>query len=805
VNNLTGTGGSTSYAVNLATVQETSVETSGASAESDANNVRVNLVPKEGGNTYTFDVSWLYTNDNLQSSNLDDTLRSRGVSSLNGLLNLHDVNVTLGGPIKRDRVWFFTAARFASNGNQVAGIYFNKTQGTPFYTPDLNRQAFRESSITSEGGRITWQAAPKHKVSVFADVQSFNVRGVGNNVAPESQTRWDFWPSTLLQATWTSPQTSRLLLEAGFSATIQPLSSSLGQTTDHFGFVVSPNDVSIVELSTGFRYNAAANYYSHNVQNRYVERYSMSYVTGSHAFKTGFQLQEGVNSTDSEINKDLSYNFLNGVPNSITQFSTPYTVTNRVRADLGLFVQDRWTMNRLALNLGLRLDYFNGYVPAQHVPATPSGWIPERNFGEVTCAPCWTDLNPRLGASYDVSGNGRTAIKTSLSRYVGQMNANVAAAVNPITTSVTSVTRTWRDTNGNYVPDCDLSNFNANGECGAISNKNFGKNNPLATRYADDVINGFGVRDYFWDFNAGVQHQLGSSTSITAGYDHSWTHNPSQLFDPTAIIGAWSTGVINNLDVTPADYSPYCITAPPDPRLPQGGGYQVCGLYDLSPAKFGQVDNVVQSQNTFGERSIVTDFFNVGFESHFGARQVGASVDTGRSVQDNCFVVNSPQQLLFCHVVTPFKAQTLLKAHATYPLPGNFVASGVLQNVSGISYGAAYNAPNSAIAPSLGRNLAACGSQPVCMATAAVPLIPYMTMFDPRRTQLDLRLSRLFSLGGTRMRLRADLDVYNITNSSAVLYANQTYGPQWKQPIGSSVVQGFVDGRLVQIGGRFTW
>ncbi len=150
---------------------------------------------------------------------------------------------------------------------------------------------------------------------------------------------------------------------------------------------MSGDDVTIVESSTGFRYNAASNYYSHNVQNRYVERFALSYVTGSHAFKTGFQLQEGLNETDSEINKDLQYNFLGGVPNTITQFATPYTVQNRTKADLGVFVQDRWTMTRVALNLGLRFDYFNGYVPAEHVAAAPSGWIPERNFAAVTRVP----------------------------------------------------------------------------------------------------------------------------------------------------------------------------------------------------------------------------------------------------------------------------------------------------------------------------------------------------------------------------------------------------------------------------------
>jgi hypothetical protein len=807
VNNLTGTGGSTSYAVNFATVQETAVETGGASAESDSNSVRVNLVPREGGNSYSFDVSGLFTNQHLQSNNLSDDLRSRGVTNLNKLDHLGDVNVTVGGPVKRDRLWFFAATRYADNQNQVQGIYFNATQGTPFYSPDLNRPAFRASRIKSQAGRLTWQATPKQKISVFADVQSFQVWGVGDNKALEAQTRWNFWPSTLLQATWSSPRTSKLLLEAGFSATIQPLSSSLYDTTDNLGFTVSPNDVTIVELSTGFRYNAASNYYSANRQNRYVERFALSYVTGAHAIKTGFQLQQGVNQTDTEINKDIQYNFLMGVPNSITQFATPYTVQNRTKADLGIFIQDRWTMRRLAFNYGLRFDYFNGYVPAQDIAATQSGWIPARHFAAVYDVPEWTDLNPRVGVSYDLLGDGRTALKASLGRYVGQMNANAAAAANPISTSITSVTRTWTDANHNYVPDCDLSNFGVNGECGAISNQNFGQNNPLATSYASDIMRGFGVRDYLWDFTTEVQRQLGSRLSLSGGYNHYWTDKPAQLFDPAGVIGAWNTGVVHNLAVTPADYSPYCITAPLAPHLPGGGGYQVCGLYDISPAKFGQGVSVVMSPSDFGKRTRKSDFFNASLESHFGSDvQFGGSLDTGRTVEDNCFIVDSPQQLLNCHVVTPFKAQTMVKVHASYPLPGGFVASGVLLNMSGISYAANYPAPNSAIAPSLGRNLAACGTRSVCMATAMVPLIPLETLFDPRRTQLDLRLSKLLSLSADKkLRMRVDLDVYNVLNSSAVLYANQTYGPQWRAPIGSSVVQAFVDGRLPEIVARLTW
>ena len=187
--------------------------------------------------------------------------------------------------------------------------------------------------------------------------------------------------------------------------------------TDNLGFAVSPDDVSILELSTGFRYNARATYLDPCFcDTRHVGRFSVSYVTGSHSFKTGLTLQRVANDYGVAVNKDVNYNFFRGVPNSIVQFASPWSVAGRTKADLGLYVQDRWTIDRLALNLGLRFDYLNGFVPELNLPATPSGFIPERHFDAVTRVPEWIDFNPRVGLAYDLSGNGRTAVKASVAR-----------------------------------------------------------------------------------------------------------------------------------------------------------------------------------------------------------------------------------------------------------------------------------------------------------------------------------------------------------------------------------------------------
>ncbi len=144
--------------------------------------------------------------------------------------------------------------------------------------------------------------------------------------------------------------------------------------------------------------------------------------------------------------------------------------------------------------------------------------------------------------------------------------------------------------------------------------------------------------------SAELQHQLGGGVSMTAGYYRNWFGNFI---------------VTDNTLVTPADYSTFCITAPKDTRLPDGGGYQVCGLADVSLAKFGQVNSVNTQASHFGKQQQINDFFNVTFSTRLAnGMMLGGGVDTGRSVTDNCFVVDSPQQLVNCHQVTGLAGNT---------------------------------------------------------------------------------------------------------------------------------------------------
>jgi hypothetical protein len=281
--------------------------------------------------------------------------------------------------------------------------------------------------------------------------------------------------------------------------------------------------------------------------------------------------------------------------------------------------------------------------------------------------------------------------------------------------------------------------------------------------------------------------------SMTAGYYRNW--------------GAHFL-VTDNLLVTPANFDPYSIVAPLDPRLPGGGRYVVSGLYDLKPDKFGLADNFVTAASNFGDQRRTNDFFSFVVNKRASRRlQFGGGVDTGTTLNERCFVVDSPQELLNCRVRRPFAAQTQVKVHASYELPYDVVVSGIFRNEAALrtasggqvlSIEANYAAQNAEIASSLGRNLGACGARVPCTATATVPLFPPYEQFEGRLNQLDLRLMKRFNLTA-RTRVQANVDLYNAFNRSPVIGVNTQYGSRWLLP------SQILDGRLIQFSGSVSF
>jgi hypothetical protein len=788
-NNMNATAGGSHviWTINTGTVQEFTVEVGALSAEADVSGVRQNVVPKAGGNLFRGSLFGNYTNDKLTSTS---NVSNPKLVTLNE--KIWDLNPTMGGPVVRDKLWFFGAYRYWGNDERPPGAYYDTNPLDHVYIADLSRPAINKNWNHSEDFRLTYQASSRHKFSLWADdLQRCTCNWfLASNVAPEASAVLKTYPNLMVQATWSAPITNRLLIDAG--VTFHPESWSLWPQPD-----VAWDTYPMVELSTNTSYAARTSYTRHR-SNTENSKFNVSYVTGSHAFKVGFQEMHGWRKIYNEaLGTATTLRLLNGVPDSILEYTFPYTTKVNLKYYIGLFAQDQWTFNRMTVNMGIRLDAMNAYVPAQVYPATPL--VPSRSFSDVENVPSWKDINPRLGVAYDLFGTGKTAVKFNVGRFVQGVTTGFADLVNPVVTSVNNATRTWTDTNGNFLPDCDRSNVFANGECAQMSNINFGRN-VATTSYDPSFLHGWGKRPYDWEVQGGISHELRSGLSVTTTYTRHW----------------WGNFLVtDNLLVSPSDYSPFCVTAPQDGRLPGGGGNQICGFYDINPNKFGQSQNFVTSANNYGKMTDVYNGVDISANVRLPSRiMMQGGISFGHEIYDTCDVIGkvdnivggpidiqragigTPQintingvaapSTVYCRTSPPF--QTQVKLLGSYPLPWNLVASATFQNVPGPQITASFPVRSADIAPSLGRNLAAGAT-----ATYSAQLIAPGTMYGDRLNQLDARLTKTFRFSGSR-RIQALFDFYNLLNVGPVLVLNTAYGAAWQTPTA------ILPGRLFKLG-----
>lgn len=749
--------GKNAGAVNNSTAyQEVTVDSSAVSAELSTGGVRINLIPREGGNRLQGTFFTSYTDERFQGSNYSQELQDRGLRTPNELKKLWDINPGVGGPIVRDRLWFYGTIRHNGWQEYIAGMYFNANEGDAnawTYVPDLSRPVNSRNVWKDLTTRLTWQATPRNKIAVAYNKQQGAPFAIATpTIAPESTVSLTYDPKHNIYGDWTVPLTNRLLFEVVASEQFEGASSNKSS---------SPL-IAVTEQSSGLTYRGVPGLFSNYRNHAFYYRSSLSFVTGAHNFKVGFNNAHGYRQRRDNTDQPVSYRFNGGVPNQITLLGAPWTLHTNLNADGGIFAQDRWTIDRLTLSLGVRYDYYRSSFPDQ--PVVPGTLVPNRNF--VVPAQDgvrgWHDITPKSGLSYDVFGNGRTAFKASVNKYVqGQAlggdlpDRPFGSPLNPVYRLVNSTTRSWTDANRNFIPDCNLTLPATNGECGPLANSSFGQL-ALNTNYDPDILGGWGKRaGYNWEISAGVQHEIAPRVSVDVGYFRRWYGNLL---------------LTDNLAVAPGDYDPFSITAPSDSRLPNGGGFVISDLYDLNPSRFGlPLNNLRTYSDKYGKQIEHWNGVDVAANARLqNGLLIQGGLSTGKTATDNCDVVakvDNPSKL-YCRSETPFLTQA--KMLATYTVPRIDVqVSGTFQSIPGPDVIANFNVPSAAVAPSLGRPLSG-GA-----ANVTVNLIEPGTMYGDRHNQLDMRFGKILRFGQTKTAF--NVDVYNVFNANPVTAENPNF------------------------------
>ncbi len=784
----------TGLSSNDSSTQELTYDIGALSAEVAGGGVRINIVGKDGGNRYMGNGFGSYASGNWQASTLDDELRSRGITSTDGLNKLFDTSVGFGGPIQQDKLWFWASQKYWGTELKRANSYWAIDPFANIYQPDLNRQAIDDQWNESLDLRLTWQMSPRNKISGYY------------NWAPRQTPHWTVTSLRLPEAAnmqnirlnhfetlvYRSTISNKMLFEAGF-----------GNMTENWTREPIPDGPSsrgsyaVTELSTGVNSRAYSVTFSNNITRVSSFRSSLSYVTGTHNFKFGWQMQNGSNRVPTWHGPidlapgqlgDLDLNFRNGVPVSVRVWTTPYTELENMDADMGIYAQDQWTLGKLTANLAVRMDYMKSSIPEQIAPA--STWVGERRYDAIDNLPNWKDIGPRVGLSYDLFGNGRTALKASMSRYVTTNTIGYARLNNPLITSVNSTTRNWNDSNRDFIPQLS--------ELGPLANSNFGQVRPSVI-YDDSLRQGWGVRPGNWEYSAGVQHEVLPGV----GLDLAWFRR--SYFNFYALV---------NEAVTANDFNSYCVTAPTDARLGDASGSQVCGLYDVVPSQFGRVNTRALDYDEFGGGSQIYNGFDLQATARLKAGAfIQGGVNVGRMSFDLCNgdfagsvstvslplgngvatseTLNFPNKR-FCNTDYPYQLQG--KLSGAYTMKYDIQLSGTFQSYPGPQVKADWVAPASA-ATTNGGTLGRAPSGNV--QTLTIPIVNPGALLGERRNQLDVRVARNFRFAGNR-KIQVLWDLYNVFNSNAVVNQNNNFGGRWQEPTNILIGRFFKVGAQLQ-------
>lgn len=619
INTTEGTAAAGFY-LDYGSFEEVFIGAAGNSAEMPNPGVLTQFVSKGGGNDLSLNLYYDFETENIQGTNLTDdqvapvtAIRDKNGNRLSDYKNL---NIGVGGPLIRDKFWGFFA--YLNQSNSVAapptGSFLD---GTPFDTKLFNYTGKGTYQVNQNNKLVAYL---QHGTKQQPNRTDINTGGAPIHITADSTTLQDS-PSWVYKGEWNGTIGQNMFAE--FRA---------GQFGYNFGLVSNTTDTRYESLSANQVIGGGRDWMNKRRRNQYTGALSFfkdNFAGGSHNFKFGGEfLDESGNIIWNQGYADNVIHFVRGDLTGPLSATTPDSVRlyNNSDSKNGLyttsfFVTDTWTIDRLTLNLGVRYDRYRAWLPAQDLPA--GRFTNGESFSEISEVVLFQHLVPRLGATYDVMGDGKTVVKANWGRFAFNPGVNLADAINPNTSTQYEVW-TWDDLNGDRV-------FQLNERVGSQPTQKFGGSvntslDPnLENSYTDEasvfveraLLADLGVRvGYVWkkDFNGWQQ--------MNDGRPHSAFNVPVTIIDPGPDGSAATTAdnaalslfniddpsrpnlnVVRNVDGYEGDYNTFEISTNKrfSNRWSMNASYSHTWTHEFHNTYFGnRFASVVQNSALFG-------------------------------------------------------------------------------------------------------------------------------------------------------------------------------------------------------------
>lgn len=734
-------GGSTVYYADFNSFSEVALNTAGTDSESPTAGMQAQFISKSGGNEFRGSMYFDYEHGGWQTRNIDAQQLALGVTGGSGvaavdtnrLVNYKKFAADVGGFAVKDKLWWYYSFSHLGVERRLVNV-IGTTQRT---------------TNPTHSGKVTHKATPN--INLIGYVQATHKqqdpylsgatgRVSGGSTIYEPGSAWlQSWKSGVYKGEWNQVVTDNLYAEA-----------RAGNYYSYWRNLRLSDDLRFEDLGTGVVSGGAHPWDEYRDRPQVLG--SISYFKdgwgGSHNFKLGLEVaQELLEEDEKGFEENIAMLSNNGVPVEVMFFDAPNRTHNGLWNQAG-FLTDTWRVNgRLTLNLGLRYDRYRSFLDEQeHGPGfnNPTPIV----FPAVSNLVTWNHIAPRVGAIYDLVGNGTTALKVNYGAYYYNPSTILAAGLNP-NQALWSYRFRWNDLNAD-------GRFQA-AERGVLLQNIGGAAN---IRISPNLENTYTRRA-----TAFIEHELLPNFGVRTGVVWVGVRNQRTNVNRNQPYEAFSV--------------PVTVQDPgPDGRLGTGDDGGALTAWNLAPQFVGLpteniMQNVADANDDFytweitGDRRVSNGWSLQASFAHTWNRQSNLGAFTNPNLGINRIDGRDHS--------TNWQA----KVSGTFELPRGFRVSPIVRHQSGQAYGRTFNAT---------------------LHSGSTTLLaePFDASRMRNATLLDVRGEKGFKFGANH-RIAGFVDLYNMFNSNVDNSIGTSSGASWQRPLS------IVSPRVAKVGVRVDW